>query len=175
LLASSLAIIGSSCGGTVRDTMIQNLGPEDPAVPIGPEHRPGQPCVLCHEKGGPAASKPFAIAGTIYKTAKAGAAGATDVFVQFRDARGGGPVVSPQSGESGNFYVPLQDWPDMTFPIRVGLYKNLNDPPAATMQSLIGREPSCNFCHRPLPSGDLSDDQLQATRSSAGAIVFAGK
>ena len=64
----ALASFATSCTDPVRDRAIERLGAEDPAVAIGPEHRPGQPCVLCHSEGGPASGKPFAIAGTVFET-----------------------------------------------------------------------------------------------------------
>jgi hypothetical protein len=171
LVAAATSGAGSGCTNPVRDKAIEDLGPEAPGESPGPEHRAGQPCLLCHSDGGPASSKPFAMAGTVYQDAK-GLKGAENVFVQFVDARGSGPVVAPQTGPSGNFYVPLQDWADLSYPVRVGLYEKITDKPKTTMKSLIGREGSCNFCHRPLPDGDLSDDQIDKTRSSAGAITF---
>src|SRR4051794_4421968 len=65
LLASTagpLAFV--SCGDPVSDARIAALGPEDPGVPPGPLHRPGQPCVVCHSRQGPAS--PFLVAGTVY-------------------------------------------------------------------------------------------------------------
>jgi hypothetical protein len=171
-LAALAAALGSGCSGDpVRDAAISALGPEDSNGP-GPDHRPGQPCLLCHSSGGPAASKAFAVAGTVYKTPKAGDDGQDSITVQFVDANGGGPVVSPTTGPTGNFYVPIADWGNMAFPLKVGLYDDAKSPPTQTMTSLIGREGSCNFCHRPNPSGDLSQAQVDLTRSSAGQIYY---
>lgn len=175
--AAILAVAGGGCTDPVRDQQIEALGDETEGGP-GPDHRPGQPCLLCHSDGGPASSKPFAIAGTIYVSNKPGADGAEEIFVQFKDARGHEPAVPAQSGPSGNFYVPLTDWPNIAFPIRVGLYKgNVDGAPIAVMKSLINREGSCNYCHQPnLDPADLPDDKdekkkvLQKTAASAGQI-----
>lgn len=178
LLVPVLAATGSGCTDPVRDQQIAALGEETEGGP-GPNHRPGQPCLLCHSEGGPASGKAFAVAGTIYKSSKAGAEGANEIFVQFKDASGGEPVVPAQSVESGNFWVPLTDWPDITFPVRVGLYKGLTEAPTAVMASLINREGSCNYCHKPnIDSGDLPSDKderrkaLQPTTESAGQIYL---
>src|SRR5579864_2181231 len=64
LLALSTSIMLVGCGDPVPDSKIIALGPEDPSVPPGPAHRPGQPCLVCHQAGGKAA--PFSVAGTIY-------------------------------------------------------------------------------------------------------------
>jgi hypothetical protein len=164
------AALAAACSDPVVDDAIAALGPEDPGGP-GPEHRPGQPCVLCHSKGGPASSKAFAVAGTVYQT-PTGTDGADQVTVEFVDANGTGPRANPTTGPSGNFWVPIEDWENLAFPIRVGLYDDADKPPTQQMVSLIGREGSCNFCHRPLPSGDLSKAQIDQTRSSAGQIYF---
>lgn len=177
LVAGVSAVVAGGCTDPTRDREIEALGPDDPEGP-GPEHRAGQPCVLCHSAGGPAETKAFAIAGTIYKTNKAGSPGADSVIVQFVDARNNGPRVAPQSGTSGNFYVPLADWPNVAFPVRVALYDTADGPPKATMQSLINREPSCNYCHQTnINPKDIDDETkrenaIEKTRTSAGQIFL---
>ncbi|MCW5834244.1 MAG: hypothetical protein KIS78_17735 [Labilithrix sp.] len=172
--AALSVVVGSTLGGCtdpVRDAEIEALGPEEPGVTPNPEHRPGQPCLHCHSQGGPASNKPFAIAGTVYETDQPGSNGADGIFVQFVDSAGGGPREIPQTGPSGNFYVPLQDWPDLKYPVRVGLYEDLNGPPTVIMKSLINREGSCNFCHRP-NLADPTDEEIDDSRSSAGQIFL---
>ncbi len=159
LTALVVGIPAIGCTDPVRDAEIDALGPEVPGVSPGENHRPGQPCLHCHSKGGPAEDHPFAIAGTIFKTAKHDSEPASDISVQFVDARGGGPRLIPVSNDVGNFWIPLEDWPDMAFPIRVGLYKDEGKPPTQTMKSLINREGSCNYCHRPtVAPEELSGD-----------------
>lgn len=173
LIAALGAAIGSGCTDPVRDRQIEALGPD--TEPNGPDHRPGQPCILCHSEGGPAEGKAFAIAGTVYDTNKPGSKGAEAVTVQFIDANESKPKEIPQTGPTGNFFVPIGDWPDLTFPVRVALYEDPADPPKQTMRSLINREASCNYCHR--PNVDLKEVKDQATakdlsRSSAGQIYM---
>ena len=60
-IAVCLLATSTSCTDPLRDREIEALGDEAPGVSPGPEHRPGQPCVLCHSDGGPASSKPFAV------------------------------------------------------------------------------------------------------------------
>lgn len=177
IVIAGLAAAGSGCTDPVRDQAIEALG-DDTEEP-GPNHRPGQPCLLCHSDGGPASSKPFAVAGTIYESSKPGADGVVDITVQFVDARGGAPKLPVQSAESGNFWVPLQDWPNIAFPIRVGLYKdNVDGPPTVTMKSLINREGSCNYCHQPnIDPSEIEDKNerkkaIQKTAESAGQIYM---
>jgi len=172
-IAALGAAIGSGCSDPTRDRQIEALGP-DTETP-GPDHRPGQPCILCHSEGGPAESKAFAIAGTVYKTSKVGEDGIEGVVVQFIAANDSKPVALPSTGPTGNFFVPVEDWPDIVFPIRVALYNNEDDPPVQTMKSLINKEASCNFCHRPNVDPKKTDDEDVAkdlSRQSAGQIYM---
>lgn len=152
-----IATFALSCTDPVRDQDIEALGPEDPAVPQGENHRAGQPCLLCHSSGGPAGNHPFAVAGTIYQSSAPDSEPATDIAVQFVDATGGGPRLTPVTNDVGNFWIPLEDWPDMAFPLRVGIYTDETKAPSQTMKSLIGREGSCNYCHQKTLAGDDLD------------------
>ncbi|MBX3231260.1 MAG: hypothetical protein KIT84_09985 [Labilithrix sp.] len=163
--------VGAGCSDPVRTAQIEALGPDTEAP--NQDHRPGQPCVLCHSEGGPAESKSFAIAGTVYETRKVGSKGAPAVVVQFVDANGNKPAAIPETGPTGNFYVPIEDWPDLAFPVRVAIYDREGDPPLQVMKSLIGREPSCNFCHQPNVDPKETDDPattIDLSRASAGQI-----
>ncbi len=47
--------VGGACGGDpVHDEEVAALGPEPGGGAPGPEHRPGQPCLVCHGGSGPA-------------------------------------------------------------------------------------------------------------------------
>jgi hypothetical protein len=164
--ASALAAILASCTDPVRDRQIEALGDEqgDP----GPEHRPGQPCVLCHSEGGPASDSPFAVAGTVYETSAPGSKGAEGVTVELLDANGGAPAVKPVTNRAGNFYVPASDWKDLAFPFRVRIVPKGSKP--IPMTTTVNREGSCNSCHRPFPGGKLSAEEKDALRSSVGQI-----
>lgn len=164
-------LLAGGCTDPVRDAEIAALGGEEPNVPPGENHRPGQPCVHCHTKGGPAEDSPFAVAGTVYETPEPDSPPAKGITVQFVDARGGAPRVLPVTNEAGNFYVLEKDWPDLSFPIRVALYNDPAKPPIQTMKSLIGREGSCNYCHIPnLPPDDLTDEDVENNRRFVGQI-----
>lgn len=170
-LGALVVAIHAGCTDPVRDQQIEALGPEAAGVPPGEMHRPGQPCLPCHSSGGPAASSPFAVAGTIFKTAKFDSEPASEITVQFVDANGGAPRVSPVTNEAGNFWVPVADWPDLAFPVRVGLYTDKDAAPTQTMKSLINREGSCNFCHHPTADpSQLSDEQSEGNKQYTGQI-----
>jgi hypothetical protein len=148
----AFACMFMSCTDPVRSQRIAALGGEDPGVPTGPLHRPGQPCVLCHSAGGPASSVPFAIAGTVFETDGPDANGANGVQVLFIDA-----ASSQRRYDTnfvGNFFVPESEWSDLTFPFKVGLLSM--DGKQVAMSSTVNREGSCNFCHRPAAGSKLA-------------------
>jgi hypothetical protein len=161
-------LLGVACTDPVRDKRIEELGGEDPAVPPGPDHRPGQPCLACHSEEGPAKAK-FAVAGTVYQTPSAGARGAAGVTVKFVDGEGYGPARDPVTSESGNFFVPKGDW-DVAFPFRVGLYKPPEAKPLVVMQTTVNREGSCNFCHKPNVAPPYDEAGIEQNKQSIGQI-----
>ena len=166
LTALGLAALFASCSDPVRDQAIERLGGEDPRVAQGPEHRPGQPCVLCHSDGGPASSK-FAIAGTIFETSSPESKGAEGVQVFIKDTQN--VQRTYDTNAAGNFFVPESDWSDLTFPFKVGLLK---DGKVFPMSSTVNREGSCNFCHRPNPGSPYALPG-EDPRSSIGQIFVA--
>jgi hypothetical protein len=165
---AAVALACASCTDPVRDRAIEALGDEDPAVPVGPDHRAGQPCLLCHSPGGPASGDPFAVAGTIYATNAPGAPGAPGVVVRFVDAANGSPRDDAVTTASGNFFVSAGDWDKITFPLRVAIFPP--GAPAQPMSTTIDREGSCNFCHRPAPEAPLSPEDAEEQRRSIGPI-----
>lgn len=167
-----LVLVG--CTDPVRDRRIEALGGEDPNVPVGPDHRPGQPCVLCHSEGGPAADKPFAVAGTIYETPSPKSPGAEGIVVKFVDGRRRGPRTSPRTGPSGNFFVPESEWPDLTFPFAVGLYRDGEIEPVVRMTTLVNREPSCNACHVRNDSPPFSPEEREYNKTVFDQIYVRG-
>jgi len=142
-----LAVFGatvSSCSDPVPDAQIAALGDEDPGVPVGPEHRPGQPCVLCHTARGPASNSPFAIGGTVYETNAAGSPGAENVRVVFVDSVGAERVATTNA--AGNFYITQAAWSDLAYPFKVAIKRGADEQ---RMTTTVNREGSCNYCHLP--------------------------
>jgi hypothetical protein len=155
----ALSTFATSCTDPAKDRAIERLGPEADGVPEGPEHRPGQPCVLCHSEGGPASDKRFAIAGTVYDD-NTGAKGAENVKVLFIDADLADREVVTNA--VGNFFLRESEWPDLKFPFKTGVLRGTT---GVKMQTTINREGSCNFCHQ-LPGAD--------SRESIGPIFAPG-
>lgn len=60
-----MALLAGGCDDPVQQERIAALGLEAADVPPGPLHRPGQPCLVCHEALGPAPR--FTVAGTVYQ------------------------------------------------------------------------------------------------------------
>ena len=154
----AIATFATSCTNPVKDHEIARLGPEADGVSPGPEHRPGQPCVLCHSDGGTAKGK-FAIAGTVYTTSKADK-GVDKVKIFILD--GANADRQTTSNAVGNFFIRDEEWPDLTYPFKTGVEVGTT---GIKMQSTVNREGSCNFCHKP-PGGD--------PRESIGPITAPG-
>ena len=66
-VAWSAALVALAACDPVHGDAISALGPEAPDVRQGPLHRPGQPCLLCHD-GALGDPQRFTIAGTVFET-----------------------------------------------------------------------------------------------------------
>jgi hypothetical protein len=145
-------VLGSSCTiDPVHDAAVKALGDEDPAIPQGKYHRAGQPCLTCHGGQGPADTR-LAIAGTVYLGAddakeKSGQ-GADKALVRIKDANGATKCFVTNC--KGNFIVRPEDFPRLTFPLLTSIQKVSGGvDQQRTMNSRIGREGSCAYCHKP--------------------------
>ena len=136
-----------ACADPVKSAEQQALGPEDPSVPRGENHRPGQPCLVCHDD--------FAFAGTIYyEDLTTPFSGAT---VTILDAAGN--TFTGQSNSAGNFIIRKSGNPTPVFPVGaytddagnavIGVTVVGSDPNnPAQMITHIGRDGSCASCHQ---------------------------
>ncbi len=136
-----------ACADPVKSAEQTALGPEDPSVPKGELHRPGQPCLVCHDD--------FAAAGTVYQD---------DLVTPFEGATvtltdAVGSQASATTNAAGNFVIRKSEWKP-TFPIGTFTDGNGNtvfgvsvvgsDPNnAAQMITQAGRDLGCNSCHQP--------------------------
>lgn len=137
-LVGVFAALGTSCTDPVLDDEIDSLGPE--TGDVGPLHRPGQPCVVCHSEFGPASDAVFLLGGTVFDSPLR----ATPVEgVEVRIVDAAGARFSKLTNAAGNFYVTSGEG-ELRFPVRVRISKNGVERP---MLSHIGREPSCANCH----------------------------
>ncbi|HEY5145706.1 MAG TPA: hypothetical protein VII82_03025 [Polyangiaceae bacterium] len=133
----------AGCVDTTHDIEVQALGGEAAGVAPGPDHRPGQPCLVCHGGEGPASSH-FSVAGTVYAVEKESAP-AVGAQVQVEDITGVA-FPSPTNG-AGNFYISAQDW-QPTYPIQMQVSLG---PANKQMLTHVGREGSCATCHTSSP------------------------
>ncbi len=133
------------------------------------EHRPGQPCLLCHSSEGHFPRAPgettFAIGGTVYEFLDSGEDdGLRDVEVIFTDARG--DSFTAISNKAGNFIVgvntglsapELQDdgWLDIPraplYPLEVRIRRGQEEQ---RMKTKIWRNGSCAHCHGETPGAE---------------------
>jgi len=165
-IAVTAALAGLGACDPFHDAAIAALGPEAPGVRRGPLHRPGQPCLLCHD-GAVGDPQRFTIAGTVYQTAGklAAAVGATVVLV---DANASSAEL--KTNAAGNFYATPTQY-DPTFPMRV----TVRGPGGQTvpMQTLMEGngtvEPngSCASCHFD-PQGPNSPGHVCITLDNGG-------
>ena len=153
-----LPILGA-CDPTHND-QVAALGDEAPGVRRGPLHRPGQPCLLCHD-GAIGDPQQFSVAGTIYQTSGAGS-GADGVSVTMTDAKGSS--YPAMTNGAGNFYVTPNEWTP-TFPIQAQIERGKTK---VTMRTLISRDGSCSGCHVD-PASDVSPGRVVLSLEDGGA------
>jgi hypothetical protein len=149
LAVMSAVSVGSSCAlDPVHDANVKALGGEEDGIPAGEFHRPGQPCLVCHGAQGPADQK-FLIAGTVmYGPVKNQPVPFAEVRI--RDATKA--VQCFPTNCRGNFFVtPDRYSQGLLFPLQVSIKKN---DIQRVMNSYIGREGSCGFCHKSPPFFD---------------------
>lgn len=148
IAAALCAPASASCFNPVHDDAVNALGDEAPDVRAGAEHRPGQPCGVCHGAEGPAPE--FAVAGTIYRKRGSGANGGPAdwnpqkeplVNVVLIDALGA--RLDRTTNSVGNFFVAKNEW-SPTYPISVRIEYGKD---VTKMVSLVSRSVGCASCH----------------------------
>lgn len=139
VFAFAAASVGASCD-PVHDNAIDALGPEAPGVSRGPSHRPGQPCITCHD-GAIGDPPKFSVAGTIYVNENDLVA-ANGAVVTLTDDNG--KQYSTAANQAGNFYVTPSEF-DPVYPMKVLVTYDKID---VKMTSHVGRDGSCADCHK---------------------------
>jgi hypothetical protein len=131
----------------VHDDAVAALGGEVPGVPPGPLHRPGQPCLLCHDgaSGDPPA---FGVAGTIFERPSS-LVPVSGADVHLTDSSGSLPR-DLLTNAAGNFFIPLDQWAPQ-FPLGVSV-----KPPAGpdVFMHTLANDGSCATCHVDPPGPD---------------------
>ncbi|MGO8993551.1 MAG: hypothetical protein ACLQVI_09480 [Polyangiaceae bacterium] len=159
----ALALVTACALGScdpVHDNAVAALGGETPGVAPGPLHRPGQPCLLCHDgaTGDPAA---FSMAGTVFAGGNSllPSMGVT-VTLQGAD----GTTVTATTNAAGNFYLTPADFTPV-YPVHVTTLEQAGV--TNTMHSHIGGNGSCAGCHTD-PAGQDSPGHVYF--DSAGGV-----
>ncbi|MFO0662935.1 MAG: hypothetical protein U0174_03235 [Polyangiaceae bacterium] len=139
LLPLTLGALLGSCMDPVHSDAVDALGGETRGVRAGPEHRPGQPCLVCHGGDGPG-SPEWSAAGTAYTT-RGGADPLSGATVVLTDAKGVEQRL--KTNRAGNFYIEARRW-QPTYPLRARIESGSEK---VEMQSLINGPSSCATCH----------------------------
>jgi hypothetical protein len=130
--ARALALVALLGCDPVRSDAVAALGGEAPGVPHGPTHRPGQPCLVCHNN--------FAVAGTVFLDA-IDRKGANGIVVHLTDSQD--TAFDATTNEVGNFFVRTEQYHPV-YPMKVELrYANMT----VKMVSDVGRNGACGSCH----------------------------
>ncbi len=140
--ALALAWFSSCTLNPVQNNAEKALGDENPDVPPGPLHRPGQPCVTCHSEAGSASDSPFVLAGTVFYGPDR-LQGVPGAYVSIKDASSNEQCYVTNC--AGNFFVRPEQFSKLTFPLLVATHKGNR---TRAMGGHIGREPTCGGCHK---------------------------
>jgi hypothetical protein len=153
------ALCGLAACDPVVGNAIDDLGGEANGVHPGPQHRPGQPCLLCHD--GDIGDPPeFSVAGTVFLHAT-GSAAANGARVELQNADGS--KYEAVANSSGNFYLSPGEFTPR-FPLQVKVsYRGQS----VTMHSTIGRDGACASCHID-PAGPDSPGQVYIELEDGG-------
>lgn len=157
------ALTVAACDPVNHDA-IDALDGNAPGVRNGPLHRPGEPCLLCHDGqiGDPSR---FTVAGTIFETPGARVA-AVDAVVTLTDANGS--THSTSTNAAGNFYLTPGDWTPV-FPISNVTVLGSGATTPTKMQSEIGRDGACASCHVD-PAGPASPGHVALASVDGGVL-----
>jgi hypothetical protein len=126
-----------ACEDPLKERAVEALGPEALDVPVGPLHRPGQPCVVCHEGE---VARAFSLGGTVYiaPDSEEPAPGASVDLVDASGAR-----FEALTNCAGNFFVLPEDFQPV-YPLWAALRLGSHE---IVMESPIHEDGSCAGCH----------------------------
>jgi hypothetical protein len=139
LALAAAALLAGSCD-PVHDDAQAALGGETPGVPPGPLHRPGQPCLVCHDgaTGDPAA---LSMAGTVFLEGNS-LTPAPGAVVLLTNADG--TTATATTNAAGNFFLAPGAYTPI-YPVHVTSITM--GGASITMHSHIGGNGSCAGCH----------------------------
>jgi hypothetical protein len=143
----------------VRSDDIDALGGEVNGVDTGPLHRPGQPCLLCHD-GAFGNPEKFNVAGTVFMK-PTGTKPAKRATVELKGTDG--MTFNATTNAAGNFYVSPGEF-EPKFPLEVKVHYQGE---TITMETLIGGDGSCAGCHED-PAGPDSPGHVFVVLDDGG-------
>jgi len=160
-VACAIGVLASAACDPVNADVVSSLPPSN--VRNGPLHRPGQPCLACHDGviGDPSA---FSVAGTIFTTPSE-TVGVNGASVWMTDSNG--TTHQAKTNAAGNFYVSPSQWTPV-YPIVAVKVTSIGDA-SAVMRSEIGRDGACGSCHTDPPGAD-SPGHIAMTADDGGAL-----
>lgn len=152
------------CGDPLRNESIDALGPERRDVPAGPLHRPGQPCLRCHDDSGNASA--MVAAGTVFRGID-DFTPAQNVDVMLIDSVGRVAVAGTNC--AGNFFLHRGDfdpvlplWTTLRFGERV-----------IDMESPLNKNGDCAACHaEPVSQASAGHVYMEFDAERASEIPF---
>jgi hypothetical protein len=159
LVFTVISLFAVACNPTHAD-QVDALGGETPGVRTGPTHRPGQPCLVCHD-GAIGDPQQFSVAGTVFETAGS-ATPADRVSVLLTDVTGA--THTSVTNAAGNFYITPNQW-SPHYPMTTTVTPESGQPIA--MQTLISRDGACAGCHVD-PVGPGSAGRVALTLEDGG-------
>jgi len=154
----TMAVV-TGCNPTHAD-QIDALGGEASGVRTGPTHRPGQPCLVCHD-GALGDPQQFSVAGTVFQSAGS-TTPVNHASVQLVDVTGSTHTAT--TNEAGNFYITPSQWTPH-YPMTAMVTGPSGTPVA--MNSLISRDGACAGCHFD-PVGPGSPGRVVLTLEDGG-------
>jgi hypothetical protein len=149
-LLGMAALLTLACNDSLRQERIDSLGEEAANFEASDIHRPGQPCVWCHDSH--AEGEPeFSIAGTLFVAPPDVAPYLVGGYVvRLLDSEG--TRIDVTSNRCGNFFVTKEQY-DPAYPVRAEvLFPDPDDGGKLLanqlMSSRIARDGSCGGCHK---------------------------
>jgi len=131
----------------VHSDAVDALGGEAQGVRRGPLHRPGQPCLVCHD-GAIGDPNAFSVAGTVFVN-PGDVTPASGASVHLTSSNGA--EVRTTTNAAGNFYLTPNEYTP-AYPMKVDVqYQGI----VVKMTSNVGRDGSCAGCHAD-PAGPTS-------------------
>jgi hypothetical protein len=164
-LLSCAVFLGIAACNPVLDDEISALGSDAPGVRNGPLHRPGQPCMLCHDGafGDPQA---FSIAGTVFQVPSS-LEPSVGADVAITDSTPTTRVV--MTNAAGNFYIQANDWTPV-FPLQV-VVRPSGGTPVYMLSQIEGSADvlggACATCHKD-PAGPDSPGHISVKLDDGG-------